>query len=67
MPDREGKTLDMSPAALLGCAEVDVVSRRFGILGKETPGTLARVHSRRLCTLSIIVSVCLGVHSGLVP
>ena len=57
MPDREGKTLDMSPAALLGCAEVEVFTRRFG----EMSGTLARAHFQRLCTLGVIVMVCIGM------
>ena len=65
-PDREGKTLDMSPTALLGCAVVEVVPHRFGLLGKEMPGALARVHSRSFCTLSIIVMLCSGVRSGVV-
>ena len=43
MPDREGKTLDMSPVGLLGCAEVEVVTRRFGVLDKETSPALVRV------------------------
>ena len=58
MPDREGKTLDMSPVGLLGCAEVEVVTRRFGILYKETYPHLARVRPRNLCILSFIVLSC---------
>ena len=56
MPDREGKTLDMSPVGLLGCAEVEVVTRRFGILCKETYPHLVRL--RNLCILSFIVMSC---------
>ena len=58
MPDREGKTLDISPVSLLGCAEVEVVTRRFGSLDKETSPALARVQPRNLCILSFIVTSC---------
>ena len=36
----------MSPATLLECTEVEVVSRRLKVLGKKMPGSLAGVHSR---------------------
>ena len=58
MPDREGKTLDMSPVGLLGCAEVELVTRRFGILVRETYRPLAPVQSRRLCIFSFPISFC---------
>ena len=58
MPDREGKTLDMSPVGLLGCAEVEVVTRRFGILDIETSLVPTRVQSRHLYILSFIVTSC---------
>ena len=57
-PDREGKTLDMSPVGLLGCAEVEVVTRRFGVVDKETSPALARVQARNLCILIFIVTSC---------
>ena len=43
-PDKEGKTLDMSPEVLFGCAEVEVATNRFGIRGKTKSATLAWVH-----------------------
>ena len=58
MPDREGKTLDISPIGLLVCAEVEVVARRFGILGRETSPALARAEPRNLCILSFIAASC---------
>ena len=54
MPDREGKTLDISPVGLLGCAEVEVVTRRL----KETSPALIRVQPRYLYILSFIVTSC---------
>lgn len=47
----------MSPAGLLECTEVEVVPRRFEVLGKRMPGTLAGVHFRSPCNLGIIVRV----------
>ena len=58
MPDREGKTLDISPVGLLGCAEVEIVTRRFGVLDKETSPALARVQHRNLSILSFIAMSC---------
>ena len=54
MPDREGKTLDISPVGLLGCAEVEDVTRRL----KEISPALVRVQPRNLCILSFIVTSC---------
>lgn len=58
MPDREGKTLDMSPVGLLGSAEIEVAIRRFGIPDRETSRPLARAKARKLCILSFPITSC---------
>ena len=66
MPDREGKTLEMSPAALLGCAEAEVVARRFKAMGNEMLRSVVRVRSRSLGNLRIMMAICSGVRLGVV-
>ena len=54
----------MSPAALMVCEEVEVVTRRFGVSGKKMLGTLVRIHSRNWGIFSLIVTVCSAVCLG---